>query len=60
MNKYKIWGIIAAVATFLTIFGYRAKITHQAYADKTLTTGMWALAVSAAVYIYLKFTAIKK
>lgn len=60
MNKYKIWGIIAALSTFLTIFGYWAKITHQAYADKVLAIGMWALAVSGAVYVYLKFSRFKK
>jgi hypothetical protein len=59
MNKYKYWGIIAAIAVFLTIVGYWAKITHQSYADKVLTVGMWLLAVSAAVYIYFKFVALK-
>ena len=59
MNKYKYWGIIAAIAVFLTIVGYWAKITHQSYADKALTVGMWLLAVSAPVYIYFKFVALK-
>lgn len=36
MNKFNYWGIIAGVATFLTIFGAWAKLTHQAYADKLL------------------------
>jgi hypothetical protein len=60
MNKYRYWGILAAIATFLTVFGYWAKITHQAYADKLLTIGMWTLAVTAAVYVYFKFIALKK
>jgi hypothetical protein len=60
MNKYRYWGILAAIATFLTVFGYWAKITHQAYADKLLTIGMWTLAVTAAVYVYFKFVSLKK
>ena len=59
MNKLKYLGIVAGLATFLTIFGYWAKITHQAYADKILTTGMWMLAVSAAVYIYFRISSPK-
>jgi len=60
MNKFKVWGFVAAIASFLTIFGYWAKITHQAYADKTLTTGMWSLAVCAGVYAYLIFANLSK
>ena len=59
MNKYKYWGIIAALAVFLTITGYWAKITHQAYANKILTIGMWLLAVSLSIYIYFKFANLK-
>ena len=59
MNKYNYWGIIAGIAMFLTIVGYWAKITHQSYAGKVLTVGMWLLAVSAAVYIYFKFVSLK-
>ncbi len=59
MNKYKYWGVIAGIAAFLTIVGYWAKITHQSYADKVFTVGMWLLAVSAAVYIYFKFVSLK-
>lgn len=60
MNKFKIFGIIGGVAVFLSIVGFWAKITHQAYADKVLTTGMWTLAVCAAVYVYVKFLSLKK
>ena len=60
MNKYKYFGAVAAIAVFLAIFGYWAKITHQAYADKVFTVGMWSLAASAAVYIYFKFRSLKK
>lgn len=59
MNKYKYWGIIAALAVFLTITGYWAKITHQAYANKVVTIGLWALAVSIADYVYFKFVSLK-
>jgi hypothetical protein len=59
MNKYKFWGVAAGIATFLTVVGYWAKITHQAYADKVLTIGMWTLAVTAAVYVYFKFISLK-
>ena len=54
MNKFKTLGIIAGMATFLTIFGYWAKITHQAYADSVLKIGMWTLAVSAGLYVFVK------
>ncbi|MEP7237958.1 MAG: hypothetical protein ABI685_08840 [Ferruginibacter sp.] len=60
MNKYKVWGIIGGAATFFTIFGIWAKLTHQAYADTTLTIGMWALSISAAILIYLIFTSLQK
>jgi hypothetical protein len=60
MNKYKIWGTIAGISTFLTFFGYWAKITHQAYANTILTIGMWSLAISAGVYFYFKFLSLKK
>jgi hypothetical protein len=60
MNKFRYFEAIAALAVFLTIFGYWAKITHQAYADKVLRIGMWSLAVSAAVYVYFKFRSLKK
>ena len=59
MNKFNYWGIIAGVATFLSIFGAWAKLTHQAYADKLLTTGLWILAISQSVYIYFKFVSLK-
>jgi hypothetical protein len=59
MNKYKYWGVIAAIAVFLTVVGYWSKITHQSYADKILTIGMWSLAVSAAAYVYFKFSSLK-
>jgi hypothetical protein len=60
MNKFKYWGVAAGIATFLTIFGAWAKITHQAYADTVFKIGMWSLAGFAAVYVYFKFTALKK
>jgi hypothetical protein len=60
MNKYNFWGVVGAAATFLTIFGMWAKLTHQAYADMTLTIGMWTLAVCAAVYVYFMFTNLRK
>ena len=49
MNKFNYLGIVSGIAAFLTIFGAWAKITHQAYADKILSVGMWTLAASAAI-----------
>ena len=60
MNKFKYSGAIAAIAVFLSIFGYWAKVTHQAYADWVFKIGMWSLAASAAVYVYFKVTTLKK
>ena len=60
MKKFKFFGAVSAVAIFLTIFGYWAKITHQAYADITLTIGMWSLAVCAGVYVYFVFANLTK
>ena len=60
MKKFKFFGVCSGLSVFLTIFGYWAKITHQAYADKTLTTGMWSLAVCAGVYAYLIFANLSK
>ncbi len=59
MNKFKLLGTVAAIATFLTIFGYWAKITHQSFADTILTIGMWVLAVCVAFYVYFKFSNLK-
>ncbi len=58
MNKYKIWGVIAGLSVFLSIFGYWAKITHQAYANKVITIGMWMLAVCAGLYVYFKVSTL--
>jgi hypothetical protein len=55
MNKYKFWGIIAGLSSFLSVFGYWAKVTHKSYADILFAIGMWLLAVSAGVYVYFKF-----
>lgn len=60
MNKFKLFGILAGLSIFTTIFGLWAKITHQAYADKTLTTGMWTLAVCAGIYGYFMFANLTK
>jgi len=60
MDKYKFWGLILGISIFLSVFGYWAKVTHQSYADKTFRIGMWSLAVTAGVYGYLKFIALKK
>ena len=60
MNKLKFFGILTGIATFLSIFGYWAKVTHQAYADKVFTIGMWMLAVCVGIYVYFKFTNGKK
>ena len=60
MNRFKLFGVISGIAIFLTIFGYWAKITHQAYADKILTIGMWSLAVCAGIYVYYMFANLRK
>jgi len=60
MKIYKFFGLAAGTAVFLTIFGFWAKITHQAYADATLKTGMWVLAVCAGVFVYFVFTNLNK
>ena len=59
VNKFKFWGIIAGVATFATVVGYWAKITHQVFADTLLAIGMWSLSVSAGVYVYFKFVKLQ-
>ena len=58
MQPTKYLGILTAIAVFLSIFGYWARITHQAYADKMFTTGMWMLAPCAALYAYFKFRSL--
>jgi hypothetical protein len=58
MNRFTFSGVIAGTATFLTIFGFWAKLTHQAYAEKRPATGMWPLAICAAVYAYFMFANI--
>lgn len=59
MTKHTFWGITGGLSFFAAVVGYWTKITHQAYADTVLTIGMWALAVSGGVYVYLKFSSIK-
>ena len=60
MNKYTCWGIVAGIATFVSIVGYWLKIMHHANANLLVTIGLWSLAVSAGVYFYLKFLSLKK
>lgn len=60
MKKFKFFGAFAGLSVFASIFGYWAKITHQAYADKTFAIGMWSLAVSAGVYAYFMFDNLNK
>lgn len=60
MNKYKFWGIIAGISVFLSVAGYWTKITHQAYADRLLTIGLWSLAISGGVYVYFKFSSFNR
>ena len=60
MNMHKFWGFIEGIAAFLTIFGFWAKITHQSYADTTLTIGMWSLAVCTGIYVYFVFANLVK
>jgi hypothetical protein len=55
-NLIKYFGVISGIATFCTVFGMWAKITHKSFADNMLATGMWTLAVCAAIYVYLKIT----
>jgi hypothetical protein len=59
MKYVKYWGMLSAIATFCSIFGAWAKITHKSYANDLLTFGLWTLAISQAVYMYLKFIALK-
>ncbi|WP_462250812.1 GldL-related protein [Ferruginibacter sp.] len=51
--------MVSGIATFVTIFGAWAKLTHQYFADNLLTIGLWTLAISQSVYIYFKFVALK-
>jgi hypothetical protein len=60
MNKFKFWGVVAGIATFISIAGYWFKIMHHAYADLLLTIGLWSLAISAGIYFYFKFLSLKK
>lgn len=60
MSKYSLLGIIGGIAGFLTVVGYWAKITHQLYADKILTVGLWTLAVITGIYIWLFFYSMNK
>ena len=60
MNKFKFLGAIAGISVFLTIFGAWSKLLHQAHADTVLTIGMWSLAVSAAILVYLNVSETKK
>ncbi len=60
MNKFKFFGAISAASVMLTIFGFWSKLTHQAYADKTLTIGMWSFAVCAGIYVYFVFANLTK
>ena len=60
MKSLKYFGAVAGIATFLSVFGMWAKITHQAYADKVFTIGMWTLALCGGVYVYFKFIVLSK
>lgn len=60
MNRFKFFGVLTGLSIFATIFGFWAKLTHQAYADKTLTIGMWSLAVCAGIYGYFMFANLRK
>jgi hypothetical protein len=60
MKNLKFWGVLSGIASFCSIFGAWAKLTHKSYAGDLLTFGLWTLAVCQAVYMYLKFIALKK
>jgi hypothetical protein len=60
MNKYKFWGMVAAIGTLLVVFGAWKKLVHHAYADEFLTTGLILFAISQSIYWYFKFTSLDK
>jgi hypothetical protein len=60
MNKYKFWGIAAAIGTLLIVFGAWKKLVHHAYADEWLNAGLIVFGISQAVYWYFKFVSLKK
>ena len=59
MKYVKYWGMLSAIATFCSILGAWAKLTHKSYADDLLSFGLLTLAITQAVYMYLKFMALK-
>jgi len=59
MDKYRFWGIVAAVGTLLTVFGAWKKLVHQAYAEEFLTVGLTLFGISQALYWYFKFVSLK-
>lgn len=59
MNKYKFWGIVAAISTILTVFGAWAKLTHKSYAADLLTVGLCIFGISQGVYWYFKFLSLE-
>jgi hypothetical protein len=58
MNKYKYLGFLTGLAACLAIFGEWARITHQSYADKVFTAGMWMLAICVGIYVYVKVSGL--
>lgn len=60
MIKFKTFGVLAGLSVFVTIFGFWAKLTHQAYADNTLKIGMWSLAICAGIYTYFMVINLRK
>lgn len=50
----------AGLFFFLSMFGYWARITHQAYAAAVLKLGLWGLGITLGVYIYFQFEKMGK
>ena len=59
MNKYRFWGLFSGISVLVLAFGAWKKIVHQQYADIFITAGIFTLAISQAVYQYLKFMALR-
>ena len=60
MNKYNFFGIIAVMGVLGTAFGAWAKLTHQSYADNTITIGLACQGIGFAALIWFLFMWLKK
>ncbi len=60
MNKYNFFGTIAVAGIIIYALGVWAKITHQSWADETITVGLIFGAIGLSAFVWFLFMWLKR